>query len=155
LVRGYETNGAAVVEMELRREGLHVYKSWRFTAESILCEGRGIESADPREVVTTVEQAIAAPGAEIMPHDGRFLRAINGAVGYVVEAPAEAVRAAVEERKGDYRSFNLRQPSHPVKARVFSVVVSHGRSPKGAGYRYWVMPCTSRERLLAFKPEDQ
>lgn len=139
-VRGYEENGEGVVKMELKKDGLRAFKSWRFSEKGILCEGHGICSDDPREVITPVEEAWAADDARLLPYDGRYVRAINGKIGYVIEAKPEDIRFSVEERSGDYRLTHPTQPSHPVKGKVFSLVISHGIRPKDAGYRYRVIP---------------
>ena len=150
-VRGYETKDAAVVEMELKREGLRALKSWRLTPTAICCEGREIAGTNPKHaVVTTVEQAHAASNVEIFPSANGFLKVLNGEIGYVIEADESICHRAVEDRTGDFRTFNLKQPSCPKAGKILSIWIDHGVQPKNASYRYWVLPATTRAELLAF-----
>ena len=154
-VRGFETNGVAVVEMEFQRKGLRALKSWRFSPQVICCEGREIVGTDPTHpVVTTVEQAHAAPTVEIFPPAKGLLKVLNGAIGYVIEATEETCHRAVEARSGDFRSFNLKQPSCPREGKVLSIWIDHGVCPQGGTYRYWVLPATTREDLISFTPDN-
>ena len=153
-VRGYETKDAAVVEMELKREGLRALKSWRLTPTAICCEGREIAGTNPKHaVVTTVEQAHAASNVEIFPPADGLLKVLNGEIGYVIEADESICHRAVEDRMGDFRSFNLKQPSCLKKGKILSIWIDHGVQPKNASYRYWVLPATTRAELLAFSAQ--
>ena len=75
------------------------------------------------------------------------------ALGYVIEADESICHRAVEDRMGDFRSFNLKQPSCLKKGKILSVWIDHGVQPKNASYRYWVLPATTRAELLAFSAQ--
>lgn len=141
----HRTSIGGTFEFTFRREGLTAHKKWTFTPMEILCEGSGISSADTTyEVATCVEEALAAPNARIVyqkPTESCFE---NGGIRYLVEAPPERIRFAVEARRGDFRDFMQAMPSTPRTGKVFSLRILHGRAPHAATYRYRVIPTQRR-----------
>ncbi len=128
-------------EFTFCREGLTAHKKWTFTPTAILCEGSGISAQDKSYAVATcVEEALAAPNARVVyqkPTESCFE---NGSIRYIVEAPPEQIRFAVEDRHGDFRAFMQSMPPTPRSGRIFSLRILHGRAPHGASYRYRVLP---------------
>lgn len=133
-------NGGAF-EFTFCREGLTAHKKWTFTPTEILCEGSGITAEDKSyDVATCVEESLAAPNARIVyrkPNESCFE---NGTIRYIVEAPPEQIRFAVEERHGDFSAFMQSMASTPRSGKVFSLRILHGRTPKSARYRYRIQP---------------
>lgn len=133
-------------EFTFEREGLVAHKKWTFSPSGIVCEGTGISAADGNfEVATCVEHAQAAENAGVVYQKDGESCFRNGAIVYTVYAPKEAIRFEVAEREGDFNTFMLSHAARPVKGKVFSLRILHGRKPVGAAYRYII----SIEGLLA------
>ena len=137
----HTTPTASTFEFTFCREGLTAHKKWTFTPTEILCEGSGITAGDKNfDVATSVEESLAAPNARLVyrkPNESCFE---NGTIRYIVEAPPEQIRFAVEERHGDFRAFMQSMASTPRSGKVFSLRILHGRTPKSARYRYRIQP---------------
>ena len=126
-------------EFTFEREGLVAHKRWTFTPGGIVCEGSGISAEDGTyEVATCVEHALAAPDACVIEQADSVSRFRNGAFVYTVHAPKDAIRFELAEREGNFNAFMLAHESAPVKGRVFSLRILHGKSPKDASFRYEV-----------------
>lgn len=140
-VEASETPEGGRFSFTFKREGLIAHKSWSFSEGGILCEGEGITAEDNSyEVMTSVEEALAAPNAGIVyekPNESCFR---NGNIEYIVYAPKEAIRFELADRSGSYSSFMLALDEKLVSGRVFSLRISHGYAPSGASYRYEVKP---------------
>lgn len=126
-------------EFTFEREGLVAHKKWTFSPSGIVCEGTGISASDGRfEVATCVEHSQAAENAGVVYQRDGESRFRNGALVYTVYAPKEAIRFEVAEREGNFNTFMLSDGSAPVKDKVFSLRIIHGKKPVGASYRYAV-----------------
>lgn len=136
IVAASEEHGGTF-EFTFAREGLVAHKSYRFTSDGILCEGRDITATDGVwEVVTCVEHACAAENAGVVYERDGESRFRNGAILYTVRAPKNEIRFEVAEREGNYRSFMLSHPDSPEHGKVFSLRIVHGKTPKNATYSY-------------------
>lgn len=150
-VSGEKTATGGTVTMELKREGLVAQKKWEFSDSAILCTGEGISSSDPNgEVVTCLEHSHAAANVKIFKSPDGTTRALNGKIGYVIDAPCDDVHVAVEDRSGDFTRFMKSVKSKTVKGKVFVAYVKHGKKPENAKYRYWVLPDTTEAKLKEF-----
>ena len=126
-------------EFTFEREGLVAHKKWTFSPSGVVCEGMGISAADGSfEVATCVEHAQAAENAGIVYQKDSESCFRNGALVYTVCAPKEAIRFEVSEREGDFNTFMLSHGSVPVRGKVFSLRILHGKKPVDAAYRYIV-----------------
>lgn len=149
-----ENESETTVNMELRRDGLKVHKSWRFYEDTIICEGRNISCTDSREVVTTIQESWAAADAALLPNAGDgFVRAYNDGIGYVIKADPSDIRFSLEQRIGDFRDLCSWAKPKVMSGRVFSIVVSHGRKPSNAAYLYRICPGVTIEDLGGLRVE--
>ena len=136
-----EGNGGSF-KFTFAREGLSAHKKWTFSPAGIVCEGSGISAADGSyEVATCVEHALATAYADLLSQGPDVSRFRNGALLYTVHAPPEAIRFELAEREGNFNTFMLSHPDAPMKGRVFSLRILHGRAPKNASYRYEISFC--------------
>lgn len=143
-VRGARTADGGTFAFTFRREGLVARKKWTFSDDGILCEGAGITASDGRwEVMTSVEEALAAPDAGIVYEKPDEFCARNGDIVYVVRAPRASVRFEIADRTGDFRDFMQAMPSAKVSGKVFSLRISHGFAPTNAVYSYRIVPCAA------------
>lgn len=130
-----ETGGE--VSLDFRREGLSAHKTWVFSPEGIVCEGRSIGATDSSfEVATCVENANAQPNAGVVYERTNESCFRNGNILYTIEAPRSSIKFSIEDRSGDFHEFMGGFPSRPHKGRLFSLLVLHGNIPKDASYRY-------------------
>ncbi len=128
-------------EFTFEREGLVAHKKWTFSPDGIVCEGSGISASDGAyEVATCVEHAWAAPNAGVVEQSDAVSRFRNGAFVYTVHAPKDAIRFELAEREGNFNTFMLAHEPSPVKGRVFSLRILHGKAPADAAYRYEISP---------------
>lgn len=170
-VFGASAGNCGLTAMTCDREGLVAHKAWAFAPECVVALGAGISSDEPDEVVTTIEQCNRSGDVEWWDAetdgwravDGRAavavaasgdLRVLHGTTGYLVCGAGTRCEICAERRTGDFRNHMGSQPSTPVEGDVFELGIRHGPSPKGAGYEYWIIPDSTRESLLAFRPED-
>ena len=136
-IRAGSAGDGGAFEFTFEREGLVAHKKWTFSPDGIVCEGSGISASDGAyEVATCVEHALAAPNAGVVEQSDAVSRFRNGAFVYTVHAPKDAVRFELAEREGNFNTFMLAHEPTPVKGRVFSLRILHGKSPKDASYRY-------------------
>lgn len=136
-----ETPEGGTFSFTFKREGLVAHKKWTFSERGILCEGEGISAEDTSyEVMTSVEEAIAAPNAGIVYERPNEICFRNGDIEYIVYGPKEAIRFEIADRSGSYSTFMLALDEEIVSGKVFSLRISHGFAPKGASYRYEVKP---------------
>ena len=128
-------------EFTFEREGLVAHKKWTFSPDGIVCEGSGISASDGAyEVATCVEHAWAAPDAGVVEQSDAVSRFRNGAFVYTVHAPKDVIRFELAEREGNFNTFMLAHEPSPVKGRVFSLRILHGKAPADAAYRYEISP---------------
>ena len=140
-IRAEASGDGGSFEFTFEREGLVARKKWTFSPDGIVCEGSGITASDGAyEVATCVEHALAAPDAGVVFRRDDVSRFRNGALVYTVHAPKDAIRFELAGREGNFNTFMLAHPSTPVKGRVFSLRILHGRSPQNASYRYEISP---------------
>ena len=119
-------------EFTFEREGLVAHKKWTFSPDGIVCEGSGISASDGAyEVATCVEHAWAAPDAGVVEQSDAVSSFRNGAFVYTVHAPKDAIRFELAEREGNFNTFMLAHESAPVKGRVFSLRILHGKTQEG------------------------
>ena len=136
-IRAGSAGDGGAFEFTFEREGLVAHKKWTFSPDGIACEGSGISASDGAyEVATCVEHAWAAPNAGVVERKDGVSRFRNGAFVYTVHAPKDAVSFELAEREGNFNTFMLAHEPTPVKGRVFSLRILHGKSPKDASYRY-------------------
>ena len=136
-IRAAAAGDCGTFEFTFGREGLAAHKKWTFSPDGIVCEGSGISADDGAyEVATCVEHSRAAANAGVVWQRDDVSRLRNGAFIYTVFAPKDAIRFEVAEREGNFDTFMLAHKLEPVKGRVFSLRILHGRRPKDASYRY-------------------
>lgn len=124
------------VRFVLDRAGLKATTVWRFSDAGVDVSVTEISSEKDKPVVTTVEQAIAQPGAKWWREKGGIV-AVNGAIRY--ELPSNAV-VRVVERTGSWKDSMEELSDEKVSGRVFEIVIPHGRRPAGASCSWRVMP---------------
>ncbi|MBQ6141545.1 MAG: hypothetical protein IJI54_09690 [Kiritimatiellae bacterium] len=127
------------VRFVLDRAGLKATTVWRFSDAGVDVSVTEISSEKDKPVVTTVEQAIAQPGAKWWREKGGIV-AVNGAIRY--ELPSNAV-VRIEERTGSWKDSMEELSDEKVSGRVFEIVIPHGRRPAGASCFWRVMPSSS------------
>ena len=138
-IRASASGDGGSFEFTFAREGLVAHKKWTFSPRGVVCEGSGIAASDGAfEVATCVEHARAAANAGVVRQSDGESSFRNGALVYTVYAPRDAIRFEVAERAGNFNTFMLAHPDAPVKGKVFSLRILHGRKPAGAAYRYVV-----------------
>ena len=124
------------VRFVLDRAGLKATTVWRFSDAGVDVSVTEISSQKDKPVVTTVEQAIAQPGAKWWREKGGIV-AVNGAIRY--ELPSNAV-VCVVERSGSWKDSMEELSDEKVSGRVFEIVIPHGRRPSGASCSWRVRP---------------
>ena len=124
------------VRFVLDRAGLKATTVWRFSEVGVYVSVTEVSSEKDKPVVTTVEQAIAQPGARWWREKDGIV-AVNGAIRY--ELPSNAV-VRIEERTGSWKDSMEELSDAKVSGRVFEIVIPHGRRPVGASCSWRVMP---------------
>ncbi|MFE5966971.1 polysaccharide lyase 8 family protein [Streptomyces sp. NPDC056463] len=133
-------------------------KSWFCLADSIVCLGAGITSADGHSVETTVDnRALGATGAPALTVDGRAQPVtqgwtatfddvewahIAGQAGYVFPGGAR-IGAVREERTGSWREINTGGTPDPITRRYLTLFTDHGVDPADGDYAYVLLPGAS------------
>lgn len=145
--------------MEYRRDGVRAKKAWIFTPQYVLCLGSDVWTDTTLTVSTTVDQR-ASRGPLLAFSDGRWQpvssKKLNGKprfyhqhVGYILLSDA-TVRCNRQLRHGSW-STNMRMyEPHEVADTLMSIIIEHGRRPRGGSYQYLVMPYTTQEEVAKF-----
>lgn len=160
-VGGLTAGSCGMTAMELDRDGLKAYKAWLFTDCYVLCLGGDIRSDSALNVTTSVEQRMARGGLYVLDGgawkevrgDRSFaqddLRFFHDRTGYVVWGGTPCV-AQAERRVGRWCDFMKMYRPATVEGEVVSLHLSHGIRPVQGGYRYLVLPASSRDAVSGF-----
>lgn len=127
-------------------------KSFHFLDGLIVCLGSDIENKNeefPTET-TVFQLAATTPQTkkywEAYQSDGQTYIDPNG-VGYYL--PKSSMKAAVFEKNFPQVTVGERSPK-PTSGDWVSLILEHGKAPRGASYEYAVMPRTDAVALKAF-----
>ncbi len=147
------TYGAAAFDFESPLDSLKARKAWFFFDDEYVCLGAGIESDDDHPVATTLNQAVLrdqttvhAGGETFQPDRGEHSLSDTAwiwhdGIAYIFPAATEA-RLRQGAARGNRRDINRQSwvRDEEVERDVFALWLDHGKSPRGAGYEYIVVP---------------
>ena len=127
-------------------------KSYHFFNGTIVCLGTDIENTNEEFPTETTVFQLAATTPEMHDYwaayksDGQTYIDPNG-VGYYLSK--NTMKAAKYERNFPQVTVGERNPK-PTSGDWVSLVLEHGKAPKGASYEYAVLPRTDAASLKAF-----
>ena len=127
-------------------------KSYHFFNGTIVCLGTDIENTNEEFPTETTVFQLAATTPEMHDYwaayksDGQTYIDPNG-VGYYL--PKNSMKAAKYEKNFPQVTVGERNPK-PTSGDWVSLVLEHGKAPKGASYEYAVLPRTDAVSLKAF-----
>ena len=127
-------------------------KSYHFFNGTIVCLGTDIENTNEEFPTETTVFQLAATTPEMHDYwvayksDGQTYIDPNG-VGYYLSK--NSMKAAKYERNFPQVTVGERNPK-PTSGDWVSLVLEHGKAPKGASYEYAVLPRTDAASLKAF-----
>lgn len=140
--------GMKLHEHDKYNGSLRARKSFHFFDDVIVCLGSDIENENSRyPTETTVFQLTCNDDGsrafwKSQPADGKtWINPMN--TGYYVPEGAQFVAPVMQQS----RTENTDQPTEGCWT---SLLINHGKAPKGARYEYAVLPQTTKEKLHAF-----
>ena len=137
-------------------------KAWFFFDDEIVCLGAGIGSDNAANVMTTVNQRLAAKNDTVEVCEGKRCYDItaNGNVnssniswirhdgtGYIFPKGGNVVMN-LGKQHGNWREINKSMPDLNVTKPVFTLAVDHGVKPSDATYAYIVVPEAADAKTL-------
>lgn len=146
--------------MHYNRDGLTAKKAWFFMDTAFVCLGTDIVSTSESEVVTTVEQSLAAEETficrdrriSVSPEEPETFDnlkwVINGRAGYLFPEGGKLTVSSRRQR-GRWKTVTSNLSNAPVEKRIFTVSIEHGTAPQGAKYAYVALPGVDKRRLAA------
>ena len=142
-------------------------KSYFMIDDMIICVGSNINSSNPSEIRTTLNQCLADGDAVALEKSGNMksisslqqFADIKGVyhdkVGYVFldNNPIIAEKAL---KKGTWTSISESEPNKSVvEKEVFTLSMSHGTKPSGGSYKYILLPgIESAEKVKSFNEQS-
>lgn len=127
-------------------------KSFHFFNDVIVCLGSDIENTNAEYPTETTVFQLAATSPATLDYwknyrsDGQTYLDPNG-VGYYL--PESSMKSAVFERNFPQVTVGERS-TEPTSGDWVSLVLNHGKAPRGASYEYAVLPRTDAASLQAF-----
>lgn len=137
-------DGKLFAAFEYVRDGVKARKSVICTPEMILSRGEDISCDRDGQVVTSVAQCHES-GDIYVSEDGT--RVWHRGVGYI-NLSDEKFNVATIQRSGAWADIHGTGSKEIIEGRLFTLTISHGNKPSGAGYLYLTIPGISLE---AFK----
>ena len=128
------------------------HKSWFCFDNEIVCMGSGIESSNPNEIHTTVNQCLLkgdittedqkghASTLGMGEHDSKNLKWVHhNKVSYYFPQPTD-LHISSAECSGTWFDINTSTNKNLIKNNIFMTYINHGKMPENGDYVYYVMP---------------
>lgn len=115
-------------------------KSFFFFGPGMIAVGSDIRSGVDAPVVTTIAQM--RTDEEVAVHrfgDLEGTEVANGAFLYRILKTDGKLSAGSEERTGNWKRVTEALSDAPVRGRIFTCAINHGRKPENAFYAYQVV----------------
>lgn len=140
-------------------------KGWFYFDNEIVCLGAGINSNNPREIATTLNQVIrqgdvtasvAGTVGTVLKNDGEIKLANidwlhHRKIGYVFPEPQKTrITVSSKQRKQNLKMINTSNPNTSVEKEVFGAWINHGKVPVNSSYAYIIVPNITQEQLAEY-----
>lgn len=148
---GVSNSKNGVIAYEHSYNGVQAKKSYFFIGDAMLCMGSGITACKTQEVITSVNQCIHQGDITFSQSDivGKLTKTkctlddvnwvYHDNVGYLFPKGGKLTIQQMKQ-SGSWREISESQIDELVEHDVFSLWISHGRTPVDDSYAYIVMP---------------
>lgn len=143
-------------------------KSYFMIDNMIICIGTGINSSNPNEIMTTLNQCLSDENAIAIDENGNFKTIENGKadltgykgiyhdkVGYAF-LDDNKISVSKQIQQGKWTDINTSSSNKDlIEKEVFTLTINHGVKPSGKSYKYVLLPgIDSADELKNYNTEN-